>query len=53
MEDMESGEFIPIERKGDLYALNIWVRGVQGEKAAVAALESAKVEPSSPFVGRG
>ena len=27
LEDMESGEFIPIERRGDLYVLNIWVRG--------------------------
>ena len=55
LEDMVSGEFIPIERKGDLYVLNIWVRGVQSEVAQVAALDNGPivVDPSLPFVGRG
>ena len=46
LEDIESGECLPIERKGDLYVMKLWVRGVQIEPAAT-------VEPSAPFVGRG
>ena len=46
LEDVESGECLPIERKGDLYVMKLWVRGVQAEAAAT-------VQPNTPFVGRG
>ena len=42
LEDMETGECIPIERKGDLYVLKLWVRAVQSE-----------VNTEAPFAGRG
>ena len=31
LEDVETGECIPIVRKGDLYVLKLWIRGVHSE----------------------
>ena len=44
LEDVETGECLPIERKGDLYVMNLWVRGVQQDQP---------VNSGAPFVGRG
>ena len=33
-EDSQTGEKIPIQRRGNLYMLQIWVRGVQGDSGS-------------------
>ena len=42
LEDKKTGEVIPITRRGNLYIMQMWIRGAPDE-----------VSPSSPFVGRG
>ena len=48
LEDMESGEWLPIQRKGDLYVMQLWV------KASADEQQAAPQPPSSgaPFVGQ-
>ena len=43
LEDMETGEVLPIERMGDLEVMQLCILGVQSEVS----------DSSTPFVGRG
>ena len=49
LEDTHSGEWIPIQRSGDLYVINLWVRGCKDNDAVEAKPE---VSSGSPFIGQ-
>ena len=46
LEDMESGDVLPIHWKGDLHVMQLWVRGIQLE-------DSKGVGNGTPFVRQG
>ena len=50
LEDTESGECISIERKGDLYVMQIWVRAFEGNSGGD---DNKAASTETPFARRG
>ena len=49
LEDEQTGEWLPITRKGDLYVMQLWVRACEDERKTGPEGEGSS---TSPFVGR-